>query len=98
MDRGASILLVGLLSAVIGVTGALVTTWLRLRGRADYFDKAAMRLLKRKLAQSPEGLSGIEVDEYGKQIGLEPKETRQLLVLLHAELRQDRWWSPSRRG
>lgn len=72
------------LGAAVGATGSIVTTWLNAwfaRGRPDYFDNIAIKVLKNELAD--EHLHNIE--RLANRVGLNQKETKQLLLIAGAK-------------
>lgn len=74
-----------ILGAAIGALGSFLATWLKLRGKRDYFDNMAIKFLKKKLQESPDGLTWEEISKHGKNIGLKDDEIKQLLFLAKAE-------------
>lgn len=73
------------LGAAIGVFGSFLAAWLKREGKRDYFDKTAIKFLKKKLKESPEGLSWDQISNIGNNIGLNETEIKQLLLLANAE-------------
>jgi hypothetical protein len=69
-----------ILGAALTVLGSVFTTILRLKGRADYFDRAAQDFLTSKF-KNKRSLSWNELKKIGEAVGLRPFETRQLLLL-----------------
>lgn len=68
------------LSAAVGAAGSIVTSWMNAwfsRGRPDYFDKIAIKILKRELEDGTEH----SLRELSNLIGLHDKETRELLLI-----------------
>ena len=73
-----------LLGAIIGGSFSLLGTWLTLRGSTDYFDKMAIPHFKKLLKENPDSVS--ELMKFGKEIGLDEKETKQLIFIAKAEI------------
>lgn len=73
------------LGAAIGALGSFLATWVKLRGKRDYFDDEAIRFLKKRLKESADGLGWEEIRKHGHNIGLKDDEIKQLLLLAKAE-------------
>jgi hypothetical protein len=83
------------IGAVIGGAFSLLGTWLALKGQPDYFDNMAMKHLSKMLKDNP-NIPLEKIVTWGKSIGLDEPQTKQLAFLVRSKPK--RWRARSKRN
>lgn len=83
-ESGWIALVAAIAGAGVGAFGTFLATWIKLKGRRDYYDDVAVKFLISKLGKS--GLDWEQIRKHGHNIGLEDDvDIKQLLLLGGAE-------------